>query len=246
MRLHLLKNNGWILLGILLLLSGCHQSPKQYTNKFWAHKANDIEVAKQKRQLFKGLEVDSVYSAYQNELFVGHEFRDTLKGLTFSQWMAALGRPRSTRFWLDVKNLDTTNAEQISQLIRKVTDKYHIRRHVLVENQSHQALKIVKEHKLPVLLWVDNLYWIFPHDTVAWLKTTQEHVNELCPNGLSCEYRLYPLLNSSFPENDIYYWHTPCDKTPENVEFDKMLAKEQNIKVILVDYDEPVEFTEDD
>lgn len=240
--MHRLKNNGLIILGILMLLSGCHRSHPEYADKIWAHKVNDTLVAQQKQHLFKGMELDLVYSSYQNELFVGHEFYDTLKGLTFSQWMAALDDPATSRFWLDVKNLDTTNAEPISNLILNVTQHYHITSQVLVENPSHEALKIVKAKGLPVLLWVDNLYWWDNKDTAYWRQLTEQHIQELHPNGLSCEYVLHPLLTESFPNENIYYWHTPCDKTPENVAFDKKLAKEKNIKVILVDYDEPVEF----
>ncbi len=225
-----------------MLIAGSHWYNQYYSSKFWAHKANSIEVAQQRKQLFKGMELDLVYSSYQNELFVGHEFYDTLKGLTFSQWMAALDNPTTNHFWLDVKNLDTTNAEAISNLILNVTQPYHITDQVLVENPSHEALKTVKAKGLPVLLWVDNLYWWDNKDTAYWRQLTEQHIQELHPNGLSCEYVLHPLLTESFPDENIYYWHTPCDKTPENVAFDKKLAKEKNIKVILVDYDEPVEF----
>ncbi len=225
-----------------MLIAGSHWYNQYYSSKFWAHKANSIEVAQQRKQLFKGMELDLVYSSYQNELFVGHEFYDTLKGLTFSQWMAALDNPASNHFWLDVKNLDTTNAEAISNLILNVTQPYHITDQVLVENPSHEALKTVKAKGLPVLLWVDNLYWWDNKDTAYWRQLTEQHIQELHPNGLSCEYVLHPLLTESFPNENIYYWHTPCDKTPENMAFDKKLAKEKNIKVILVDYDEPVEF----
>ncbi len=240
--MHLQKTDWLTLIGILMLIAGSHWYNQYYSSKFWAHKANSIEVAQQRKQLFKGMELDLVYSSYQNELFVGHEFYDTLKGLTFSQWMAALDNPASNHFWLDVKNLDTTNAEAISNLILNVTQPYHITDQVLVENPSHEALKTVKAKGLPVLLWVDNLYWWDNKDTAYWRQLTEQHIQELHPNGLSCEYVLHPLLTESFPNENIYYWHTPCDKTPENMAFDKKLAKEKNIKVILVDYDEPVEF----
>ena len=244
MKPHQLKNNGWfLLLGLLILLSGCHRmNDIDYAQKIWAHKANDTLTAQTKQKLFPGMELDLVYSAYQDELFVGHEFYDTLQKLTFKQWMRALADPGTTRFWLDVKNLDTTNAEQISNLILAVTNTYGITSNVLVENPSHEALKIVKQKGLPVLLWVDNLYWWDNKDTALWLKITQEHIDQLHPDGLSCEYVLHPLLTNSFPNENIHYWHTPCEKTPENVAYDKKLAKEKNVKVILVDYDEPIEF----
>lgn len=245
----LLKNKLWFFLGILIILSGCRKTtehgtdkPSNYADKFWAHKVNDTLTAQKKQHKFAGMEVDLVYSTFQNELFVGHELYDTIKRISFKQWIAALDNPKEARLWLDVKNLSPDNADAIGNLISTVTDLYGNKDNILVEHTSHHALEIIKQKGLPVLLWVDNLYWWDSKDTVTWLKITQKKIRKLKPDGLSCEYRLYPLLNNSFPEENIYYWHTPCEKTPENVALDKQMAKEQNIKVILVDYDEPVDF----
>lgn len=249
MKKQLLKLNILFLMCILIILSGClHNKPSNddssvaYADKFWAHKADDTLSAQTKQKNFKGIEVDLVYSESQNEIFVGHELVDTTGSLTFEMWMAALSNPAKTKFWLDMKNVNETNAERISNIILAVTEKYGITRNVMVENMDWKALKIVKSKGLPVLLWVDNIYWWGEKDTLEWYRITKQHIEALQPMGISCEYRMYPLLTDSFPDQNIHFWHTPADATPENLAFDRHLAKENSVKVILVDYDKPVEF----
>lgn len=249
MKNQLLKLNIFLLMCILITLSGCHhdyssdnEDITSLSDKFWAHKVDDTLSAQIKQQKFKGLEVDLVYSEYQDKIFVGHEMWDTCRLLTFEMWMDALSNQKDTKFWLDMKNVNEANAERISDIILSVTEKYGITQNVLVENPDWEALKIVKKKGLPVLLWVDNLYWWSDKDTVKWRRITKRHIKELQPNGISCEYRMYPLLTKTFPEQNIHFWHTPGEATPENLSFDRHLAKEKSVKVILVDYDEPVTF----
>ena len=47
---------------------------------------------------------------------------------------------------------------------------------------------------------------------------------------------MFPLLCDTFPEQNIHFWDTPKDYTPENVEFTKKLCENESVKVVLVDY----------
>jgi len=241
------KHNIWAILCILIILSGCRHAPVSdelvdYSDKFWAHQANDTSVAQDKASRFKGLEVDMNYSAYQNQLFIGHNLRDTINHVSFAQWLKAIANCNRLHFWFDIKNLSEENARQICDIILNETEKYGITQQILVENSNYKALKIVKKYHIPVLLWVDNIFWWDNKDTASWYQTTQQHISALKPAGISGEYTLHPLLTESFPKEKIYYWHTPCEATPENLAFDRHLAQIKSVKVILVDYNEPVAF----
>ena len=145
-----------LVLGLFVLfLSGCAKQADsirlvaQYPNsKIWAHKANGVWLGRRAESRFKGMEVDLLYSEYQDQLFVGHELDDTLDGLTFEAWLDSLYHPSSNYYWLDMKNLTQGNASRISHHIRLAARRHNIMQHVMVESQDLRALQTVKDSGL--------------------------------------------------------------------------------------------------
>ena len=76
-------------------------------------------------------------------------------------------------------------------------------------------------------------------DTLFVMNKIRKQIEELHPDAISCEYTMFPLLCDTFPEQNIHFWHTPKEYTPENVEFTKKLCENPSVKVILVDYPTP-------
>ena len=213
------------------------------TSKLWAHRANDTIVAQTKKQVFDGLEVDVMYSNEDNELYIGHDEWDGMYKLTLEEWFAALPEPEKTCYWIDMKNLDNNNAEVIGDKIIGITEKFNITDKVLVEHTDINALKILKSKGLKVILWVYNMYWNDDNiDTTTWKKRIKDQIENLNPDALSCEYRMFPLLPESFPEENIHFWHTPAKLNDENAELTRKLCRNKSVKVVLVDYDEPIEY----
>ena len=217
-------------------------------SKIWAHKANDTLIAQQKELLFDGLEVDVQYSAFQDEFFIGHELEDTNNGVTLARWFSSLKHVSEKWFWIDMKNLDESNALQIANKIIQLKQTFGIS-HLMLESRDWKALKIVKETNIPVIFLVSDNFWYWKEfDTVGWYNLVRKKVNYLHPDALSCEYRMFPLLPDSFPEYPIHFWHTqvvdsvPIDYTPENVEFTRKLCNHKSVKVVLVDYGEPISY----
>lgn len=230
----------------LTLLIACSRNYPE--SKIWAHKVNDTIVAQQKELLFDGLEVDVQYSTFQNEFFIGHELVDTNNGLTLTQWFSSLKYASENWYWIDMKNLTVSNAEKISSKIKSLTDTFKIT-HLMLESSNYKALKIVKECNIPTILWISDNFWYWKEfDTAGWFNLVQKKVDYVKPDALSCEYRLYPLLPDSFPEYPIHFWHTqvvdtvPIILTPENVAFTKEMCNNKSVKVVLVDYDQPIDY----
>lgn len=216
-----------------------HQFPK-----VWAHRVNNPDYVADKQSKFMGLEVDLIFSEHQDLLFVGHDAPDTTKNILFSDWLKKLSKAqrKDTYYWLDIKNLSVDNAEQLAQRLKYIARKYHIKDRLWVENTSAEALEIVKEYDFQVLLWVDNFYYNPQMDTTSWYQKTKKMVDELQPDGLSCEYRMYPVLTDYFSDQHIFFWHTPADFTPENIAFTQKLCREKSVKAVLVDYSDLIEY----
>lgn len=235
----------FLFLIIIVINYSCksEDKPFKYPNsKIWAHRVNDISEAQAKKELFAGLEVDLYYSEYQNEIFVAHDIEDTIHNLTFNKWLSVLDSHEKSWYWLDVKNLTEKNGSVIASKLLILAKEYKIKNKIIIESYESGGLKIVRDLGLSILFWVDNLNWWENKDTALWEQRVRRRIEDLNPNAISANQNMYPLLTNTFPEMPIHYWNTPIGNYEENIEKTKVLCSEPNVKVVLVDYDEPIEY----
>lgn len=207
-------------------------------DKVWAHAVNDTLTAQVKETRFSGMELDVLYAPGQHQLFVGHNEEDTLKGLTLERWFASLRHPENGRFWLDMKNLNSINADEIAELVCDILKPYHLMDRAFLENSDSWALKKVKAHQLHTSLWVDSFSWS-SIDTTAWVDKVNRQIKTASPDALSCEYNMFGALTEFFSDRNLFLWHTPASCTPENVALTRTFCEHPSVKVVLVDYEEP-------
>lgn len=246
-----MKRNHLILglLLIIVLLTGCHRQPTVEIDgglqlpkkKVWAHHVDDTLTAQARERCFEGLELDLVYSSSQRQLFVCHNEMDTVKGLTLQQYLAALEQPEKLCFWLDIKNMDYATADSISVLIKETLKPYGLLDRAFLESPDQWALGKVKLNGLHTSLWVDSFYYS-DIDTVSWVERVSRRIQTAQPDAISCEYRMFGALVQFFPEQNIFLWHTPAPLTPENAELTKTFCRHPSVKIVLVDYDQPIKY----
>lgn len=208
-------------------------------SKIWKHGVYSKYQAQELEGVFDGFEVDVIYSPEKNDIYVGRVVADTVKNQTLDDWFSVLKEPGKTCYWIDFKNLSKKNANQAFAVLNPLMEKYGIWEVSFVESQDLEALKIAKKNKYHTILWVENLhYWKKRQlkDTIFVMNKIRSQINELQPDAISCEYTMFPLLCDTFPEQNIHFWDTPKDYTPENVEFTKKLCGNESVKVVLVDY----------
>lgn len=236
---------------VILSLASCqrraYDTEFQYPkSKIWKHGVYSKYDAAKYENVFDGLEVDIVYSSKKDNLFIGRVEDDANKGVLFDDWLAVLNNPSKLKYWIDFKNLSKDNCDNAIACLDKIVVKYLIKNNVFVENQDIDALQHAKNQGFHVILWVDNLhYWKSPHtknDSISICKTIRNKINSLHPDAISCEFTAYPMLCDSFPEQNIHFWDTPKDFTDENVRHTQKLCRNKSVKVVLVDYPQPIDY----
>jgi len=210
-------------------------------NKVWAHRVNDTVTALDKEKWFDGMEIDIVYSAYQNKLFVCHDDGDTAHNLTLETWFSALKSPKQHYYWLDVKNLNDKTADSIACKIKNILNTYGIIHQAFIESPNEQGVRIVKNHHLHTSLWVEHIQWSY-NDTTRWYNKTSRQIDEIHPDCISSEYNMFDLLTEKYPEQNILLWHTPALFTSENAALTRKLCQHPSVKIVLVDYEKPVDY----
>lgn len=232
---------------LALMATACHHesdvNPSTFrypASKYWAHCVSSVELGRAKAPLFDGLEVDMNYSACQDQLFMGHELWDTIKGLTFDMWLDSLPQPVRNCLWLDLKNLSPENASAVAHRVLSAVRRHKIVDRVMVEHENPEALLILKDSGLHVILWVDNPWWSGRSEE-EFVARTQEQINLLHPDALSGDYHNFPRLPEAFPDQNIHIWDTPRDYNDTNIAHSRAIAANPAVKVVLVDYPEPIE-----
>lgn len=216
------------------------------SSKIWKHGVYSKFDAAKYEYVFDGLEVDIVFSTEKDNLFIGRVEEDANKNESFDDWLAMLENPAKLKYWIDFKNLSAVNCEKALASLDKLASKYGIKNNMMVESQDVEALKYAKISGFYVILWVDNLhYWRGPHtknDSISICKIIRNKINKLHPDAISSEFTAYPMLCDSFPEENIHFWDTPKDFTEENIQHTQMMCREKSVKVVLVDYPQPIAY----
>lgn len=213
-------------------------------SKVWAHKTNDTVDANTKAAIFDGLEFDVTFAKYDSTIYVGHELVDSINKLTIQKWFAALNNPTGNNYWIDVKNLELNNAQPIADQINDIIIQYGLKGKIIVESPNVKPLIIVKKAGIPVSYWTNSVtYWPnWNRDTLAWYRGVKKNVDKIIPDAISCDYEMYDLLTKYFPEQNIHLWQTPMEYSPENAELTKEMCRNSSVKVVLVDFDAPVDY----
>ena len=236
------------LLSVILLLLGlfsCQGDGFKYSkSKIWKHGVYSKYDAEKYEKVFDGLEVDLIYSTKKNDIYIGRVDGDEEKNCSFDEWLAMLKKPSKLRYWIDFKNLSADNCEKAIPILDDLTQKYNIKKKVMVESELLEPLQYARDNGFFIILWVDDLYWRRHEreDSIEVCRTIRNKINSLNPDAISGSYRMYPILCDTFPEQNIHYWDTPKDYSEENANFTRHLCKNKSIKVVLVDYDEPIDY----
>ncbi|MGP1446019.1 MAG: hypothetical protein ACTTKO_00620 [Candidatus Limimorpha sp.] len=79
-------------------------------NKIWAHRVNDTLAIHDKENQFGGMELDIIYSPYQDQLFVCHNDSDTINSLSLDLWLTSISHilKNTATGWMSKTSITTT------------------------------------------------------------------------------------------------------------------------------------------
>ena len=204
-------------------------------DKIWAHRVNDTIKLKKSTRYFKGVELDLVYVPSQNLLDVNHPPAPS-KGLSFQEYVAASPFHTSIPLWLDIKNLDSTNATQILALVEQaITSRNLDRKSVIIETRYPNALPLFSKAGFKTSYYL-------PYDVSSGSKaeilkkvTRIQAVLKKQPGvGISSNYSDYPLMKAHFPNTVKYLWM--IDGFKSHTFKATTILKDSMVAVMLVKY----------
>jgi hypothetical protein len=190
---------------------------------------------KEAEEYFIGAELDLIYVEELNMLDVCHSLEQTTN-LSFKDYIGAL-RSRDMKLWLDIKNLNKSNANTILKKIETIFKEYgYSKNNVLIETRFPGALGVFLEsgyktsYYLPYLHLLDE---IKRKDTILYINKKLRGKPNI---GISADYLSYPIIKKAYPLRNKYFWAMGNTKMFKNYFLIRNMLNDSSVKTVLVSF----------
>jgi hypothetical protein len=116
-----------------------YPSSVKFDTKIWLHRVNSVQRVKIIQEKYKGIEIDVLFDPVKKCFDVHHSSAASI-GLCLEELLQNIKDPSEHYFWLDVKNLDSTNQKSILNYLQDLTDRYKIRKNIIIESTNPYLL----------------------------------------------------------------------------------------------------------
>lgn len=228
---------------IIITLSGCsvYESlvyPKRTIynfpeNRFWAHRINNPEQAKEVLAHCNGIETDVFYVEEERQFKTGH---DKPSDLSLDDFFKNINNAHRYYYWIDFKNLSEPIAAEAAAEMKRIVQKYHLEKKVIVESKKVDLLTHFHTQDIFTSYWVDNkkiIMHLLARNKLA--KKIKEQLEQYHPDVLSGSHRMNWFFQRHFKTYNIHLWSTSVSKKAVLNNIYK-ISSFNNVKIILVDY----------
>ncbi len=206
-----------------------------FTSKIWVHRVNSIERLKEVQDKFKGIELDIVFE--NGEFDVRHPPATSIQ-LSLDKYFSKVKNVQQHYFWLDLKNLNEQNLNKVINRLNKLTDKYGIKKNLIVESTAYQLLPKLNQNNFLTSYYLPNYSALDETTLNSELILTNHNIGKYRQKALSQSIDNYVLMNENFEMFDKLIWALNLDwndnETHQRIE--SLLKRDSTIKVCLVNY----------
>ncbi|EPV5182554.1 hypothetical protein ACV6ZM_000404 [Campylobacter coli] len=137
----------------LKLCSNTWKYPFESPSKIWLHRINDLKKIDDFKEKYQGFEVDVYYFSEKNYFDIGYDGEKESIALDLKDILElAIIRdkkikPLQTRFWIDFKNLNRNNVQELLQTLLHICKEtgFDIK-NLIIESPNYDLLGIFKNH----------------------------------------------------------------------------------------------------
>ncbi|GAA4270177.1 hypothetical protein GCM10022257_22780 [Hyunsoonleella aestuarii] len=207
-----------------------------YTSKIYGHRVNYLNKLQQAKSSFIGVELDLVYLEDLNLFDVRHP-PEASTNFYFEDYLNEIGEENDLKLWLDIKNLNSDNAENILARMDYLLKTHNrLRESILIETVFPDALSMFQKAGYTTSYYLPYLHLLSKSDqkdTLSYIKNTLKTYPEL---GISTHYMGYPILENEFPESSKYLWALGGNNIYKDIFLIRKLLKDQTVKIVLVSF----------
>lgn len=205
------------------------------TDKAWKKGINTMKQLNDLPAHTPGFECDVYFDTARNNFKVQHDAR---KGKSvYLNDLLNIYRQRNLTagIWLDIKNLDDTNAAAVLQLLIQLRDSFKLENKILVESGRAHLLTPFSDSGFFTSYYTPmfNPYLISDEEIKKWVDSIAAVIQKSKLNALSGYYFQYPFLQHYFPGYPVLTW---CDNDSFSVVnwlFKRKLTADKAVLIVL-------------
>lgn len=210
------------------------------SKKFWIHRCNSVEKAREMSKKFPGIEIDATF--YKNEV-VGKKFdisHNPAKTVEFPlENFMPIFADSDIKIWFDFKNLSEDNVDDSVNELINLAEKYNVaKNNFIIESHNLNALKIFHSFGFK------TAYFVTVSDAIFYDKNYKnkfnDEINFVIKSGgidaLSFPIDYYEVVKNLETNLDYLTWDT-FNRRWWNfyLNFDEVF-KDSRVKIILVEF----------
>ncbi|OFY94105.1 MAG: hypothetical protein A3K10_02595 [Bacteroidetes bacterium RIFCSPLOWO2_12_FULL_31_6] len=213
-----------------------------FNKKIWVHRVNCIEKLSEVQSLFYGVELDVVFIDSLNQFDVNHPPAESIN-LSLLEYLSATKENKNLHFWLDFKNLETSNQIIALNRLNFICEKLKLTKSNFIVESGN--LLLTKEfsksgYQVSYYLHWPGLYTLEKIQLLEEINRIKISLNYIkYPIYLSSDYHDYEILKENFPQNDFLLWidgdYYKENKFKNRLKLFEMLS-DSKVEIILFNY----------
>ena len=226
----------YIFVLILFLFLGCNQERKKTTSqnpKIWAHRTNSIEKLKRFSVEFNGLELDIVIQ--ENGCLDVFHPPEPSKGLCLEEYLKqAKSINPDLKFWLDVKNLDSSNFALLLERLEFLESDLNFQKsQFYLESANWKILPELMKKGYFISYYIPSIDDYLKEDRNKVITDIKERIEVNSLNTISTAIDNHPYLVDNFPSKTKLLWATG-KLNDEKLRLFELALEDSSVKVVLI------------
>jgi hypothetical protein len=205
------------------------------TNKVWTKGVNTPDRLNELNTAAAGFECD-VHFDTATKSFAVHHDPGKNTGYSLDQLLQLYQQKnRQASIWLDIKNLDDSNAALVLQSLIDLRNKYNLQNKILVESVKAHLLTAFSDSSFFTAYYIPffNPYTIGDDKMNAWADSIGSVISKAKINALSGYYFQSGFLSHYFAQYPVLTWVDKTSGSLVNFLFQRKMDADKSIFIVL-------------
>jgi heptose-I-phosphate ethanolaminephosphotransferase len=206
-----------------------------FDSKIWVHRVNSLERLAKIEPLFKGMELDVVFE--NGKFDVRHPPAKSIN-LSLEKYLTNIKNPSAHYFWIDLKNLNIKNVEEINQRLNYLAQKFKVKENIIVETTNPETIPVINSFGYFSSYYLPGLSNLNEFELIDALVTVNENITISEPKSISQSFDNYYIMKENFGAQNKLIWalNLNWNDSSSHERIEGLLQKDKTIKVCLVNY----------
>ena len=201
------------------------------SDKLWVHRALDFNQVNEKYNNFNGVEVDVFFETSKGTFDVRHHGK--YKGNTLFEYLENINN-KEMFFWIDLKNLDRNNVKNVLNRLNVISENTIGKNQLIIESMNIELLDELQNEGYFISYWLPPFNFFRSPFEVFKVK---RNLIKFSPNAISCSHHNVDFYSRKFPIYNLHCWTNGLKNEEDKLKIIE-LSERDNVKVILVDFDD--------